>query len=406
MPLAGLLSDRRIIPPLVSNIQPWCEASRHKLAEYAAQAISLVPGDEALVILDSLANRYRSKFKNIGKACRAALETAAENRGVSMDELADLIVPTLDFNEEGERAMPDTEIRIILQPDFKLTFLNPETEKESKSPPASLPESAKEDIKVLRKLIRETLKGQTTRLELSLVRQRRWPVARWQELFEINPILQSFATCLVWAAYDEKGKLRQTFRRYPNGLLANATGGLVEFTKKDHTIGMVHPLELDEEALQEWRQHLERMKVKPPFPQLDRPVVRLESSHANRKTIGVAKGVGMSCGTFRSRAEKRGWMRGSVIDAGGISCYYKDFPGAGFEVYLMTEDMWVGQEAMDEVSLGEAYFTKTGEVTVGSYTYDEPANADDKRVLNFGAVPAIVYSETLSDLEAIVAGQR
>ncbi|MBK1833515.1 DUF4132 domain-containing protein [Roseibacillus ishigakijimensis] len=400
--LCGLLGDQRILPELLNPIPDWALNSRHKLAEWAAQAIALVPGDEALTLLDSLATRYRTKFKNIGKACRAALESAAQARGVSLDELADLIVPDHGFDNEYQRPLPDTEILAVLQPNFKLTFLNPTTEKETKSPPATLPETAKEDLKALRKLIRETVKGQSARLELSLVRQRQWPLARWQELFEVHPILQSYASSLVWAHLDQSGKLSRTFRRYPNGLLANAAGELIELENQSGSITLLHPLSLPAEELLAWQQHLDRMKVKPPFPQLERPVATLDRSHKNRKVLKTADKAKLSCGTFRSRAEKRGWARGSVVDAGGISAYYKSYPGAGVDVFLLMNFMYVGQDPMEEVEIGCAYFVKAETVTTGSYIYDEPSSTNDPRVLSFGQVPSIVYSETVTDLQAIV----
>ena len=120
--LGGLLGDHRIIPPLLSRIQGWCENSRHKLAEYAAQAISLLPGDEPLMVLDSLATRYRSKFKNVGRACAAAFEAAATARGITPDELGDTVVPSFEFDEDGIRKFEweGGEISAELSPEFKL----------------------------------------------------------------------------------------------------------------------------------------------------------------------------------------------------------------------------------------------------------------------------------------------
>ena len=51
--------------------------------------------------------------------------------------------------------------------------------------------------------------------------------------------------------------------------------------------------------------------------------------------------------------------------------------------------------------LREAWFVKGGSVSTGSYTEDEPSSGDDPRVIAFGEVPAIVYSETLAELAAI-----
>lgn len=402
--LGGSLGDNRIITLLLPRINDWCENSRHKLAEYAAQAISLLPGNEPLMVLDTLSNRYRSKFKNVGKACAEAFNAAAAARGITTDELGDLVVPDFGFDAEGIRRFDwdGGGASAELGADFKLTWFDPETDKSWKTLPAAAPETVKDEVKTLAKLLREAVKGQTARLEMMLVRQRRWPVARWRELFENHPLLRSFASNLVWGVYDGSGKLLRTFRRYANGLLADAGGALEELPEADTVIGLVHPLELEEEVTDAWRVHLTRFKVKPPFPQLDRPVELMDPLHGNRREIPVTKEKQLGAGTFRSRAEKRGWLRGSVVDAGGISSYYKVYPGAGIEVILPTENFWIGCDPMETITLGGAWFVKADSVERGSYTYDEPS-PDDPRVLRFDQVPAVVYSETIGDLKAIIA---
>jgi Domain of unknown function (DUF4132) len=402
--LGGLLGDNRIINLLLPRIQGWCENARCKLAEYAAQAISLLPGNEPLMVLDSLSNRYRSKFKNVGRACSEAFMAAATARGITADELADMVVPDFGFDAEGIRRF-DWEgggISAEMGADFKLSWFDPETEKSWKSLPANAPDTVKEEVKSVTKLIRETVKAQTARLEMSLVRQRRWPVERWKELFENHPLLRSFASGLVWGIYDGQGQLLRTFRRYANGILADATGAVEELPETDSVIGMIHPLELTPESLVTWRGHLVRMKVKQPFAQLERPVETMDPLHGNRKSINLTESKTLSAGTFRSRAEKRGWTRGSVVDAGGISSYYKLYPGAGVEVNLPTNGLYIGCDPMDSITLSAAYFVTAGTVERGSYMYNEPA-PDDPRVLRFDQVPPVVFSETLGDLKAIIA---
>ena len=143
------------------------------------------------------------------------------------------------------------------------------------------------------------------------------------------------------------------------------------------------------------------MKVKQPIPQIERGVEIMDPLHGNRRSISLTHGKKISAGTFRSRAEKRGWTRGSVIDAGGISSYYKLYPGAGIEVVLPTDNFWIGIDPMDEIELDSAYFATAGSVERGSYIYDEPA-PDDPRVLRFDQITAVVFSETMSDLKAII----
>lgn len=402
--LGGLLGDNRIIPPLLSRINDWCENSRHKLAEYAAQAISLLPGNEPLMVLDTLSNRYRSKFKNVGKACADAFNTAATARGITADELGDMVVPNFGFDDESMRRFewPGGSVCAELTPDFKLEWSDPESGKAWKSMPSTVPDTIKDEVKTLTKLLRETVKGQTARLELTLVRQRRWPVARWRELYENHPILRSFASSLVWGIYDATGTLLRAFRRYPNGLLADAAGSLEELPETDTMIGMVHPLEMDSAAVASWRAHLARFKVKQPFPQIDRPVELMDPLHGNRKSITLTDGKKLSAGTFKSRSEKRGWTRGSVVDAGGISSYYKLYPGAGVEVVLPLDGFYIGCDPMEEIELSAACFAKAGTVERGSYVYNEPG-PDDPRILRFDQLSAVVFSETISDLKAIIA---
>jgi hypothetical protein len=402
--LGGLLGDNRLIPPLLSRIPDWCDNARHKLAEYAAQTIALLPGNEPLMVLDTLANRYRNKYKNVGKACAAAFQAAATARGITPAELGDLVVPTFEFDEDGLRtfAWEGGSVGAELGPDFKLSWFDPVSDKTWSSLPAAAPAAVKEEVKLLGKLLREAVKAQTARLELALVFQRRWPVARWRELYEAHPLLRGFASGLVWGVYDAAGLLLRTFRRYHNGILADAAGTEEELLETDAQIGMVHPLEFDEAVRQAWQAHLRRLKVKQPFPQLDRPVELMDPLLANRREIAITRDKKLSAGTFRSRAEKRGWFRGSVVDAGGISSFVKAYPLAGVEVILPTENFWVGFDPMQEIDLSAAYFVKSETVQRGSYTYDEPG-PDDPRVLKFGEVPAVVYSETISDLKAIVA---
>lgn len=400
--VAGLLGDTRILSVLNGWIPKWCEASRGKLAEYAAQAIALQGSDEALMLLDALATRYRSKQRNIGAAAAQAFQAAASARGLSADELGDVVVPAFGFDADGARdfTWDGGAARAELGTELKLSWSDPESGKTLKGLPPSAPDALKAEVKELGKMLREAAKGQTTRLELALVRQRRWPATRWRELYETHPVLRAYATRLVWGVYGAKGELLRCFRRYPNGLLADAAGGLEELPEAEASIGMVHPLELDAETVAAWRAHLGRFKASPPFPQLDRAVERLDPLHANRRELAVVKDRPVGAGTFRSRAERRGWMRGSVVDAGGVSGYYKTFPGAGVDVSLDIEGLYIGVDPMETVTLGVACFTRAGSVQRGSYTYDDP-QAGDERVLPFGAVPPVVYSEAVGDLKAI-----
>jgi hypothetical protein len=195
--------------------------------------------------------------------------------------------------------------------------------------------------------------------------------------------------------------LQRTCRRYQNGIVADAEGRLEELADDGTTLGLVHPLELTDAQLAAWREHLQRHRAEPLFEQLDRPVLRPDPAHHNRREIAETCGRTLAVATFRGRAEKRGWQRGSVADAGSIGSYWKEFPGCGLEVVLGLGDMFLSLDPQSPITLGTACFVRSGTVQRGSYVYDALVD-DDARRVPFGEVPPIVWSEALGDLRVIL----
>jgi len=234
-----------------------------------------------------------------------------------------------------------------------------------------------------------------------MVRQHRWPVSRWRELFLDHPVLFGpFATRLVWGHYDEAGALVGTFRALEDRTLTDAADEPFELPGTG-SVGIVHPLELDDETLGAWRTHLADYEVEPPFPQLERPVIRASDEQRDVRMSRDLAGTSLNAMTFRGRAEKLGWARGSVTDAGGVDTYRKVFPGAGVEAFLGLEGMYIGIGMDDSIQLGDYYFVKGGTVQIGSYVYDNPSDETDPRLIPFGAVPPVVFSEVMGDLKRI-----
>ena len=137
--VAALLGDDRIVPILNQQIRQWAESSRGKMAEYAVEALALLGTDAALLTVDALAIRYRAKNKNVGKAAVEAFAAAAENLGITPDELGDRVVPWLGF-EPGQKRIIDCgakKVEARIGSDLKLQFIDLEKNK----PVASTPEN-------------------------------------------------------------------------------------------------------------------------------------------------------------------------------------------------------------------------------------------------------------------------
>jgi hypothetical protein len=276
------------------------------------------------------------------------------------------------------------------------------TQKRAAKLPDSAPAALKAELKELSAGLKEAVKSQLLRMETLMVRQHRWPAARWQELYLEHPLLLPFAQRLVWGAYDRAGELRATFRALEDRSLTDA-GDEVFSLAPDAAVGIVHPLELAPDRRQGWLQHLADYHVVPPFAQLERPVVTVKPGQEDIKFGGDVAKIELNAMTFKGRAERLGWVRGSVCDAGCISFYLKRFPAAGVDAFVETEGMAVGLDMYSDVTLGKNFFVKHASVQIGSYVYDEPDNPSDPRLVSYGAVPAIALSEALGDLAKIAA---
>jgi hypothetical protein len=168
---------------------------------------------------------------------------------------------------------------------------------------------------------------------------------------------------------------------------------------------MVHPMELTGDERTAWQNHLADYEIEPPFPQLERQVIRCSEEQKKQRVYTELRGTDLNGMTFKGRAERLGWYRGSVTDGGGISSYHKTFPASEVDVFLGIDGFYIGIDMYAEIKLEDLLFVESGSVKIGSYMYDEPSNGDDPRVIPLGEVPPIVFSEVMGDVKKI-AGKK
>ncbi|MCE9635296.1 MAG: DUF4132 domain-containing protein [Planctomycetes bacterium] len=402
--VACRLGDERVVPLLTRQIHDWAASGRGKLAEWAVEALAVQGGDVALLAVDAIAIRYRSTNTNVGKAAGAALDRAADELGISRDELGDRIVPWLVFEPGAPKAYDADGRRLELRigTDFKPRLIDVGKRKELASMPKSAGPAAVAEFAELKKTLRDVAKNQVLRVESLFIRQRRWPAARWKELFLGHPLLLPFAVGLVWGIYRDAA-LAGTFRALGDRTLTDADEEPVELPP-DVVIGMVHPLELDDASITRWRAHLAEHEVESPFPQISRPVVRVSDAERGARVYTALNGTKLNAMTFKGRATRLGWRAGTVADAGSVESYYVEFPGSGTNAYLMLDDMFASIDREWEVTLRDLYFTRRANERDPYYYAGEPKNADAPHVLAFGDVPPVVFSEVLAGV-ATIAGK-
>lgn len=382
---------------LKAKVNAWTEASRGKMAEYAVQALAMVGDNKALRAVEFIARKYKSKNKNVGAAAQEAFGIAAQTLGISPYDLADSIIPDFGFEGLFRSFEVDGETyRAFVGTDFKLAFLD-EDNRHMKSLPKATSAALKDEFKEVGKEIRDIVKAQSGRLEQYLVTQRKWPVDRWQALFMGNPVMFTYAIRLIWGVFNADQTLVYSFQCLEDQTLVNEEGDEVEWPQ-DAQLGMVHPLSLTPEQIAHWTEQLADADLIPILPQLTRRVVTLPETARTLTKDRQFEGVEHGGFGFVSKMEKLGWYRGSVQDGGWIANYYKDFSDLGITA-LLSQQGNISVGYYDEnAALGPVMFVRSGSVRFGNYVYDEPEKDTDERLILFGQVPPIVYSEVMADL--------
>lgn len=396
--LGAILGGNDEVELLRRKVPEFAKGNHRFLAENIVKALAMNGSKKALRWIELFSRKFQSKSKNVGEAAEEALRIAAEERGITLFELMDETIPDFgfvglfrEFEAGGER------YRAFIDTNFQLVFLN-ESNRLLKSPPKGASEDLKSEFKEIGKEIRDIVKSQSDRMEQYLVTQRKWPAERWRAFFMGNPVMFTYAVRLVWGIYDENNKLLQTFLCLEDQSLIDRVGNEPELPEQGR-IGMVHPLELTQEEINYWKNELLELGISPVFPQLDRLVFPLPVEERHKTMVVDFKGIRLIDYTFAGQMNRKGWFRGSVIDGGMVSSYRKDFSYAGVTAILIQQgELSVGLMG-GTAELGDLLFVSSGSVKFGSYVYDEPQTESDPRLIQLGALPPVVYSEVMAEME-------
>ena len=395
----------RMVSKLQHQIGEWAENSRGAIASEAVKALALNDTPTALLIVDGMARKY--KFKQVRKAAQDAMAFAAQQLGLTVEELADRIVPDLGFDERMERHFDygTRSFTVRISPDLDIEVKD-ENGKKLKSLPTvgksddeAKANAALEEFKELKKQMKTTVKTQTIRLELAMSLDRKWTAENWKKLFVKNPLMHQFAISLIWGNYKD-GKLAETFRYLEDGTFNTVDEEEYELPD-DALIGLVHPIELEKETIDAWKEQLSDYEITQAVEQLDRPVFTLTEEEKNRKTLERFGGKIINGLSISGKMTGLGWSKGAAQDAGVYYSYYRKDTDAGYAVELHFSGSYIGDESEDVTVYDAAFYAiEDADKCVGN-SYGNIPKGDKERKL--GTIPARYMSEILYQLTKATA---
>lgn len=403
---ASIHGGTDIIKKLQHQINDWPQHSRGAIAADAVQALALNPKPEALLIVDGISRKF--KFRQVKAAAAEALKFAAEQLGITTEELADRIVPDLGFDEKMERHFDYGErtFTVTITPALEIEVFD-ENGKKLKNLPApgkkDDPEKSAESyaaFKEMKKQMKTTVSSQKMRLEMALSTERKWTCDAWKKLFVENPIMHQFAIGLIWGIYEDN-KLTQTFRYMEDGsfnteeeeefILPESNCGSTEKTAdsgqnvaqnaenntgqqnaspqnnsvsgKQGKIGLVHPVELSGDSITAWKTQLEDYEITQPIEQLSRPVYYRTEDEADSKSMERFGGYILNDLSLIGKMQNMGWYRGQAEDAGIFYYFYREDKEQGLMAELNFSGTYVAGENEDVTVLDVKFNKKISELS-------------------------------------------
>ena len=330
---------------LAARAKPYLKNHGKRTNQAKAVLDMLAATGEPTALQVVIATHARFKQRGVQAYAGELIEAAAERKGWTPDELADRTVPTGGFDEDGRLALPIGEdgkpYEARLKDDLTIQVLSPEG-KPVKSLPAGKDDTTKDSKRALtaaKKEIKEIAAAQSMRLHEAMCAEREWTPEDWTRAFRDHPVMRRLTERMVWIA-DGSDDAATVFRPTPEGTFTNVDD-------KDVTLDgamrvrVAHAALVGAEATAAWKEHFADYEVEPLIDQFDRPLLGVPTREVDPKAQGPhgddavrgheiveREGWLADAYTIRGAAEKLGWQRGSVEDAGWYMEFVKRFPAS------------------------------------------------------------------------------
>ncbi len=391
----GFFGDDDCARKLTPLVRAWPGEAAHARAVVGLDVLAKIGTDVALMFLHGISQKV--KFKGLQEKAREKIDQIAEARGLSAEELADRLVPDLGLDEEGTMWLDfgPRKFKVVFDETLKPAVLDeaqkrlPDLPKPKQGDDAEKAKAATETWKTLKKDAKTIAQGQLLRLELAMCSERRWSTEAFRMFLLEHPLLVHLVRRLVWATYDEGGKLAGLFRVAEDSSFANGDDEPFELAA-EATVGIAHRLEIGDELAAKWGQIFGDYEILQPFEQLARGIAVMTDAERKAKTLDTVKGLKVPTGKVLG-LDARGWRRGPPQDGGAVCWYEKHVQG----------DITVSLDLDPGIYTG--MISESPEQTLGSVTISRGGGgwyANDKQ-LPFGELSAIVYSELVRDLESL-----
>ena len=235
--------------------------------------------------------------------------------GLDIDDLELKFSSNLGFDSRGEKIINDN-YKLILNADYSVNIFDIKNNKELKAVPRDFTETAKEEIKYIKKEIPKVIKKLSLSLTKLLMYEKKYNYNFFKEVFIDNSIMNKFSSSLIWNCYDKECNFITTFRYSGDGSYSNCDDEEVKIND-DSFISLASPIEMDYETINKWKHQLEDYELTQPINQLS--IIKLDKNNLENE-INKLQNIEISYGTFKAFGA-RYLMNPSYLDYGVVESY-------------------------------------------------------------------------------------
>ncbi|MBE1537247.1 DUF4132 domain-containing protein [Actinomadura algeriensis] len=313
----GGSGDDEAVRRLAPLIRAWPGEGGHRYAVTGLDVLADIGSDVALMHLHSISQKVR--FRGLKQRAQEKIREVAETRGLSLDELADRLVPSFGLDADGSMVLDYGPRRFTVGFDERLApFVTDDSGRLRRTLPKpgakddpDLGPAAHKAFTALKKDVRAVAADQVRRLERAMAAGRRWTLEEFGTYLVRHPLVGHLARRLVWLA--ETGDAVASFRVAEDGTFADA-GDETFVPPESARVGVAHPIHLGD-ALTAWTDVFADYEILQPFEQLARPVRVLTAAEGQSARLERFEGLKVPYGTVLG-LEKRGWERAEPGEAG------------------------------------------------------------------------------------------
>ncbi|RUT00872.1 hypothetical protein DSM106972_072810 [Dulcicalothrix desertica PCC 7102] len=339
MTALGLVGSDAVALKLAPLIRKWPGESFHQRAVLGLECLRAIASDTALMLIHSIAEKV--KFRALKTKANECMQSIAQERKLTREQLEDRIIPDCGLNEKGTKIFDygsrqfyfvlGAELKPMVRDANGKRFTN--LPKPGKQDDIEKAQQATEDWKLLKKQLSQMLKIQATRLELAMCNRRQWAVTEFELLLVQHPLMSHLVQQLIWGKYNTEGKLINTFRVAEDYTYCDSHDNEILLSKNE-TVGIVHPIYLSLEEKAAWGQILSDYEIFPAFPQINREIYTLEPGETDKYALTRFEDI-----YFTYLAGRPGWARSyEGVDNGYLTRTSREFSKAYVRAVIGGEE--------------------------------------------------------------------